>query len=391
MNTGQQSDFMLLGVGGGGCRIVASILTSYGGNLRALGVDTDAIANREVSTGGLTCLLLGGSRLSGHGTGGDAIMGRLALQDDLTNLNNHLTGVRTVVLISCLGSGTGNGVTPDLVKTLHDQGIATLCFILRPFSFEGEARKKAAERVVPMIEEHADSLIVISQDELFAETEAGQVQDALVAANGLLASGITLLWRLVSTPGFISLDTERLHRLLLKGGNARFGSATVQGPDRASQAVEALCGCRLLRLGDALKKANTLLFGILAGADLRLSELGEMMENMRQYCKKECSIEMGTVLDLAYDGKIELVVLAFESWTASAALDSSQGVQLVANQPPIAESFPIQSGSRRRVRVSKLSFGATGRGKFQDVEPTLFEGQDLDIPTYVRRGITLER
>ena len=115
------------------------------------------------------------------------------------------------------------------------------------------------------------------------------------------------------------------------------------------------------------------------------------MKRVFQYCKKECSIEMGTVLDLAYDGKIELVVLAFESWTASAALDSSQGVQLVANQPPIAESFPIQSGSRRRVRVSKLSFGATGRGKFQDVEPTLFEGQDLDIPTYVRRGITLER
>jgi hypothetical protein len=52
--------------------------------MRALGVDTDALSNREASVGGLECLLLGGARLAGgrHGRG-DAIKGRLAAQDDM--------------------------------------------------------------------------------------------------------------------------------------------------------------------------------------------------------------------------------------------------------------------------------------------------------------------
>jgi len=58
----------------------------------------------------------------------------------------------------------------------------------------------------------------------------------------------------------------------------------------------------------------------------------------------------------------------------------------------VADTFPIQPGSRRgRTKGSKLSFGATGRGKFRDVEPTLHEGEDLDVPTYIRRNIILER
>jgi hypothetical protein len=38
-----------------------------------------------------------------------------------------------------------------------------------------------------------------------------------------------------------------------------------------------------------------------------------------------------------------------------------------------------------------LSSGATGKGKFQNVEPTIYNGQDLDIPTYLRKNIHLDR
>jgi cell division protein FtsZ len=61
-------------------------------------------------------------------------------------------------------------------------------------------------------------------------------------------------------------------------------------------------------------------------------------------------------------------------------------------EPPVADDFPIQPGTKKtRGKGSKLSFGATGRGKFQNVEPTIYNGQDLEIPTFVRRGIQLDR
>ena len=386
-----QSGLLLLGVGGGGCRLAASVLASYGSGLRALGVDTDALSNREAAAGGMTCLLMGGALLAGHGTGGDAIKGRMVAQEDMRNLLPHLQGVRTVVVLACLGSGTGGGATPEIIKSLHDMGLATLCFVTLPFAFEGDARRKAAERVLPMIEAKADSMVVIALDELYRDAGEGLLSEAVQVADRLVAAGITLLWRLLSKPGFIRLDAERLHAMVLKGGNARFGFSSSDGPSRAGQAVETLRASRLLRSGDALAKANALLVGILAGSDLRLAEVGEVMGKLRTVCKSDCNIEMGTVLDAGYDGRIELVALAFESWTA-AVLPESRKDSPPVQEPPVADAFPIQSGNRKnRGKSSKLSLNASGRGKFQNVEPTINEGEDLDVPTFLRRGITLER
>lgn len=392
MSQEQQSGLLLLGVGGGGCRLAASVLVAYGGRMRALGVDTDALSNRQASVGGMTCLLLGGARLAGHGTGGDAIKGRFAAQDDMQNLVPHLQGVRTVALLACLGAGTGGGATPEIIKCLHDMGIATICFAVLPFAFEGESRRKAAERVLPMLEESADSMVAIGLDDLFGESKDEPLEESLRRAEAAIASGITLLWRLLTKPGFIQLDPERLHGMIVRGGNARFGSASGQGADRAAQVTAALRGSRLLRSGEALSKASAILVGILAGADLRLAELGEIMGKLRASCPADCHIEMGTVLDAQYEGRVEVVVLAFENWVSTVPVETKKDSPPL-QEPPVADNFPIHPGSakKNRGKSSKLSFGTTGRGKFHNVEPTLFNGQDLDIPTFVRRGLLLER
>jgi cell division protein FtsZ len=392
MSAELQSGLLLLGVGGGGCRLASAVQASYGGGMRALGVDTDALSNRAASQGGLNCLLIGGSRLAGHGTGGDAIKGRLAAQDDMPNLAQHLQGVRTAVVVACLGAGTGGGATPEIVKMLRDTGVATLCFAVLPFAFEGESRRKAAERVLPLIEENADSLVTVGLDDLFDKAADAGVEAAVREAEAALSAGITLLWRLLTKPGFIQLDPERLHGLVVRGGNARFGCASAAGEGRGALAVAQLKACRLLRSGDAIGRASAVLVGILAGPDLRLAEIGEVMGKVRECCKSDCCVEMGTVLDGALEGRLDLVALAFESGVTPLAVEVRKEAPPVM-EPPVAEGFPVQPGARkgRGSKGSKLSFGTTGRGKFQNVEATIFEGQDLDIPTFVRRGILLER
>ena len=395
MNPEQTSGLVLLGVGGGGCRLAAAVRNAYGADLCALGVDTDALASRAISDGGMTCLLLGGSRLAGHGTGGDAILGREAAQEDLDNIRKHLEGARTVVITACLGGGAGGGATPEILKALRDmgRGIVTICFVTRPFGFEGDARCKAAERTLPLIEEHADSMVVVPLDDLFIDAGKDLLAESIQAAEEILAAGITLLWRLITKPGFIRLDADRLHAMIFRGGNARFGFGTAAGSGRSDRVVTALKNCRLLRSGDALAKANAVMLGILAGHDLRMAEVGEIMAKLQSLCKKDCIIEMGVILDDQYDGRIDLVALAFESWSAGIPIDPAKESSASAQQePPVADAALVQAGNRKsRSKGSKLSFGAKGRGKFQNVEPTMFNGQDLDLPTYVRRGITLER
>ena len=265
MKSNEMPKMLLLGIGGGGCRLALEVRKQYGEGIRVVCADTDAMTSRMEPVPGVTAMLLGGSRLAGAGTGGDPVQGRLAAQDDFKGLTDHLQGVRTVVVVACLGGGTGGGSTAEIVKQLHDAGLATFCFVTRPFSFEGNERQLTANRILPIIEENADSLVTVSQDELYSDVGDVELSVAAREADHVLAQGITLLWRLLTSPGFIRMDPEKLHRMIIHGGNARMGFFSASGEDREKACLKGLASSSLLLKGEALKKAQALLVGILAG------------------------------------------------------------------------------------------------------------------------------
>jgi cell division protein FtsZ len=51
------------------------------------------------------------------------------------------------------------------------------------------------------------------------------------------------------------------------------------------------------------------------------------------------------------------------------------------------------TGSRRkhpaRLRQGTLPLDLLPKGRFEKSEPTIHQGQDLDVPTYIRRGVAL--
>jgi cell division protein FtsZ len=53
-----------------------------------------------------------------------------------------------------------------------------------------------------------------------------------------------------------------------------------------------------------------------------------------------------------------------------------------------------QNGGRGRKGSSRMKQGQlpleiVSRGRFEKSEPTIYHGQDLDVPTYIRRGVAL--
>ena len=53
-----------------------------------------------------------------------------------------------------------------------------------------------------------------------------------------------------------------------------------------------------------------------------------------------------------------------------------------------------QGGSRSRkkatiMRQSTLALEIVSKGRFEKSEPTIHHGEDLDVPTYIRRGVAL--
>ncbi len=372
----ETTGLMLVGIGGGGCRMVAAACRAHGEGVAAVGFDTDEAAIR--STPGVKIHLIGATRLNKQGAGGVHSNGRQAAQDDLPNILTQLKDARVVVIVACLGGGTGGGATPVILQALRAEGKLTLCFVTLPFAFEGADRRQVAERDRPLIEQHADTLVQVPLDELYAGQEQQALDVARREADARLASGLCLLWRLLLTPGYIGFDPARLQNMIDRAGLARFGVAAAAGEDRCDAVVAALARTPLLRKGAALSGARALALGILAGADLRLAEIGVIMERIRAICPKDVHVEMGVVLDACFDGRVELVALAFEQW-----LPAERRAGLMAGTAYGADLL-----GKEHARDDKLKGGS---GKFRGVEKTVIKGEDLDIPTYQRQHIRLER
>ena len=364
MNT--ESPIILIGIGSSGTAIARNANRSFGGGMRLLLADTDATTGRPDEP----FVLLGGDRLSGHGTGGDIVAGRLAAEESFKLVDEHLEGVRLAVLATSLGGGTGGGATLELAKHLGDRGIPTIAFATTPFTFEGEDRQRNARGVMSMIEDSASATFFIPLDKLVGETD--NMDMALRLAQDTLADGISLFWRIVEKPGYIRLDTERLRHILIGAGRARFASVTLQGPNRAAGAVDALIRSELLATSSG--PVRSILCGVLAGDDLLLSEVGRIANGVRDSFGG-LSFDLATVNDnAAFHGNISVVLMLFES-NSKAEADAKPGSVM---------------SMRRRKGKSALGAGITGRGRFQNAEPTIWNGEDLDIPTFIRKDISLD-
>ncbi len=361
---------ILIGIGGGGASIARGVRRAFGEGLRFLTVDTDATSS---DSGDDNFILIGGDRLSGRGAGGDVVSARLAAEDSISTVDPELEGARLAVIVTSLGGGTGGGVTLEAVKHLSSRGIPSVVFATTPFTFEGENRQRTARGVMSMIEECANATFFIPLDKLVAN--ADRFDDAMQRAVGTMASGVTLFWRLVEKPGYIKLDAERIRHLVAKAGRGRFAAVTAQGPNRAAEIVDAVTRAPLLATGSGPVRA--IVCGVLAGDDLRLKELGDISDGIRAAFGSQSPVfELATVNDEdTFSGRISVVLMLFEANTKDDAGEKSGGVM---------------SPKRRRKTGSALNIGPQGRGRFNNAEPTIWNGEDLDIPTFLRRNISID-
>jgi len=369
----EQSKLLLLGIGGGGGRIVAAARASYTGDMRVLCMDTDALSNREIQqVADVPCILFGAKRLAGNGAGGDLTQGRDAFRDESQLLEPHLEGVRTAVIITCLGAGTGSGAAPEVARVLRGMGIVTLCIATTPFRFEGKSRQEVADRVRSSIGSRVNAFADIHLDDLFAATGEETVEAANRAADKAIARAVTLLWRVVSRTGFMCSDPERLHNLIAHGLRTRFDSVAASGDNRAARLTETLKANRILRQSDG-DRARAIFVGILGGNDLCLAEINGIMKTLRDwYPLADCLTEVATVLDPELDGRIELVVFAFESCALADA----------AAEPPLFDPDNIT----RQPKPPKSPKAA----KSPPVDAEVWEGYNLDEPTFRRHRIRLD-
>ncbi len=134
---------IILGIGDGGCQIVASMAVRWHAAPQAILINTELtkwpnIAGIQIATHSTDNIRnqIAFSNPMDIGTGGNPRFGRRAVELYADQIKNVLQNKRFAIIVTALGGGTGTGATPFVVETASRMNIRTVVFATLPFDFE---------------------------------------------------------------------------------------------------------------------------------------------------------------------------------------------------------------------------------------------------------------
>jgi cell division protein FtsZ len=400
----QRIRLKVFGVGGAGGNAVSQMAGALTG-IGVVAVNTDLQALNGLPN--VEKMQIGSAVTHGLGAGGDVELGLRAAQQDTERLEAIAQNADLVFIVAGLGGGTGTGAAPVVARVAKEQGALVLAFALLPFSFEGERRRQQAQAGLEQLKAQADAVICIANDKLFKVAgENATAADAFRQGNELVGTGVQAFWQLLSRKGLINVDFADLRNALgskHSDGIFSFGSAT--GSDKSRLAVKAVMDNPLLDSGEALGKAETVLVSVLGGPDMTLSDVQRAVEPISRATPRGHVI-MGAAIDESHGDRLTITVVA------TAHLLPRRAAVAVTTRPPVGRRLPEptnalrtgssapapaameeKSGGKKEMQPKQehLPLEGVSRGRFDKSEPTLYDGEDLDVPTFIRRGVSLKR
>lgn len=381
---------IVVGVGDGGCNSVARMAAAWrnGPDTAYINTDLKALA---ACTGGRT-LAIGKSTTQGYSTAGDPTTGRLAADESPEEIQELLVNHDFALLVGGLGGGTATGALPVIARAARKAGLGTLCLVTTPFAHEGERRRLAAEEGLRALQQDADSVICLPNERIGEITDTAlPIEEAFRRPDELLAAGIHSLWRLLTQNGVLNLNFADLRELFARsGGPCAYAHAEATGPARVSAALQHLLESPLLASGRKITEAEGLLICVAGGTDLTLADIEGTLGRLHAMARPNAKVFIGAYVDPALRDRITITLLVTENWLQDRdgkvpARETLHDLTLETVAPGPADTAPGTAAPEQ----TEIPFEAASRGRFEKIEPTYYRGQDLDIPTYIRRGLKL--
>lgn len=406
----------LIGVGGGGSNAVDRLKMENLDRLQLAVINTDlkALGTSPVQDK----ILIGASLTRGLSAGGDPELGRKAAEADADKIAEIVKGTDLVFLVAGLGGGTGSGASAVVAEIAAEAGAMVVAFVTLPFTFEGGRRRKQAEEALAELRRVCDAVIPLANDMLLQEgTEQTSVLDSFARADEWIGRGVKSIWGMLSRTGLINVDFTALRQVFQhRGGKTLFGLGVGHGENPAQAALDDLKQCPLLHTPEYARKADRLLVNITGGPDLSLTKVNELMSALTEEFGREAHVVMGAAIDEALQGRVEICLIgttdlgsrnfvrrpapapapsrkserAATPTATSLAPESNLNVKTAVTPPANAKAAAVHKPAALQ---EEFGFGggapAENRGAFDKSDRNLFEGQDLDVPTYLRKGIKI--
>ncbi len=397
------SDFRVkvIGVGGAGSNALDRLVLegSVNVDLVACNTDVQALAG-SVAT---QKIQLGRRITRGLGAGGDPELGYSACEEAIDEVRAVVAGVPLVLICAGLGGGTGSGAAPLIVKTAREQNSLVLVCATLPFSFEGKRRWQQAQESLKAIQQYADAVMCFENDRMgeLILPDVG-IHEAFAGADHVIGQSIRAVVDLVTRRGLIHLGFDDLLSAL-RSQNSRclFGYGEASGRERGRAALQQALQNPLMDQGSLLSHAANVLVNIVGGSDLTLAEVQSVMEDLAQHIGEHTQLLFGAAVDQNLAGKLGVTLI---SSLAAAAQSSptTAGLPSASSQPwasPAAAPVPAMSiqhpdgtavPTARGIASESLASENAVRGRFDKSDPTIIDGEDLDVPTFIRKNLKMK-
>lgn len=360
--SGQPAKIKVVGVGGGGGNVIASMIVNgdiVGVEFIAMNTDAQALLHHKADVK----IQIGENLTKGLGSGGDPEVGAQAAEESKDKIKEAISGADMIFIACGEGGGTGTGAAPIIAEIGKQSGALTLAVVTKPFDFEGSKRRLVAEEGIGYLKENVDTLIVIpNQKVLQVIDNKASVLQAFAKIDSILHQGVKGIAELITTPGLINVDFADVKSIMSNAGTALMGIGTGSGEKRILNSIKQAIASPLLET--SIEGAKGVLFNVIGGPDLTMHEVDEAASIIAKTVDPDADIIFGAVIDEHMGDQIKMIVIATKFDEGRLRLSALKNKSEKKVFPLPTESSPSESLSD---------------------EELLDEKEEFDIPTFLRK------
>lgn len=381
-SAGMQARIRVIGVGGAGGNALDTMIRAGLQGVEFICANTDAQALEHKLAP--TKVQLGAALTRGLGCGANPEKGRAAALEDRDKLRDLLMGSDMVFVTAGLGGGTGTGAAPVVAEVAREIGALTVAVVSRPFDFEGKKRRRHAESGLEELQDAADTLIAIPNQQLVdLSGRDTTLADAFKLADEVLLNAVKGISDVITEHGLVNVDFADVRTVMNEMGTALMGAGIGVGENRARDAAHAAVSSPLLK-DISMDGARGVLINVTGGPDMTLFEVNEAATQVEQAAHEDANIIFGAVIDEQTPaGELHVTVIATGLGAAQArrsarrereAREAEAAAKSAAEAADTAEESAAHDETHAELQAGEAPFESP------------FEEDDLDVPTFLRRG-----
>jgi len=403
----------VIGVGGGGGNAISNMIHQGIAGVEFIVGNTDSQA-LDASPAEIK-LQLGHGLTKGLGAGAKPEIGASAAKESIDRIEELLLGADMVFIAAGMGGGTGTGAAPIIADVARRLGALTVGVVTKPFLFEGNRRKKVAEKGVEALKQAVDTLIVVPNNRLLQlADEKTSMLDAFRMADQVLYNAVKGISDIITQQGIVNVDFADAISVMSDQGMALMGIGRGKGERRALDAAERAISSPLLE-DISVQGAMGILVNVTGGPSLTLHEVNSAIELITQAAHEDANIIFGYVVDEKMQDDVSITVIAtgFEGarksatntqqQTAASAQENLQAAKYVAPrenpayarqpwQPAAATQAPapapvqVSSQAPRQAAEPRVAVLAPVDDEKRAASSSASREDEYDIPAFLRRS-----